>query len=70
MARTGGDPEEGFELEIFDRWGHAHWRTTDTQERWNGASLPIGVYVYTMRMRNPCVPTEELTRKGTVALIR
>ncbi len=63
-------PEEGFELEIFDRWGHAHWRTTDTQERWNGASLPIGVYVYTMRMRNPCVPTEELTRKGTVALIR
>lgn len=63
-------PEDGYELQVFDRWGEAHWHSTDTQERWNGGSLPIGVYVYTMRMRNPCIPTEELTRKGTVALIR
>ncbi|MBX2974267.1 MAG: gliding motility-associated C-terminal domain-containing protein, partial [Flavobacteriales bacterium] len=63
-------PEEGYELQVFDRWGHAHWRTTDIHERWTGASLPAGVYVYTMRMRDPCEPTKEIARKGTVSLIR
>lgn len=63
-------PETGFELEIYDRWGSAHWRSTDTQLKWDGSQLPIGVYVYTMRMRDPCEPTKEITNKGFVTLVR
>lgn len=63
-------PEIGYEVEVFDRWGSAHWRTTDTQLKWNGSALPHDVYVYTMRMRDPCEPTKEITKKGFVTLIR
>jgi len=63
-------PENGFELQLFDRWGAGLWSTTDTQEKWNGANLPIGVYVYTMRMRDPCEPTKEVATKGVLTLVR
>lgn len=63
-------PENGFELQLFDRWGTNLWASNDTQEKWDGAALPEGVYVYTMRMRDPCEPTNEVARKGLVTLIR
>ncbi len=63
-------PDRGFELQIFDRWGEGLWRTTDTMDKWNGADLPTGIYVYTMRMRDPCEPTNEVARKGFVTLLR
>lgn len=63
-------PETGYEVEVYDRWGTAHWRTTDTKDRWDGSALPLGVYIYTMRMRDPCEPTKELTKKGFVTLLR
>lgn len=63
-------PEEDFDLEVFDRWGYSHWHTTDTQDRWTGLALPTGVYIYTVRMRNPCMPLETITRQGTVTLVR
>ena len=63
-------PETGYEVEVYDRWGTAHWRTTDTKDRWDGSALPIGIYVYTMRMRDPCEPTKEITKKGFVTLLR
>lgn len=63
-------PEAGYEVQIFDRWGESLWQTTDTDQRWDGASLPPGVYVYSMHMRDPCEPTDELKRIGTVTLVR
>ncbi len=63
-------PENGYELMLFDRWGTHFWSTRDTQEKWDGSSFPTGVYVYTMRMRDPCEPTNEVAKKGTVTLLR
>ncbi|MBP8879157.1 MAG: gliding motility-associated C-terminal domain-containing protein, partial [Flavobacteriales bacterium] len=63
-------PEDGFEVQLFDRWGVSQWASIDTQAKWDGSLLPVGVYVYTMRHRDPCEPTQEVARNGTVTLIR
>ena len=63
-------PEAGYEVQLFDRWGANLWATTDTQEKWDGAEQPIGVYLYTMRMRDPCEGTKEITKNGFVTLVR
>ncbi|MBK7383076.1 MAG: gliding motility-associated C-terminal domain-containing protein [Flavobacteriales bacterium] len=63
-------PGTGFELNLFDRWGASVWSTTNPLEQWDGDGLPVDVYVYTMRMRDPCVPTNEITRTGHVSLVR
>ncbi|MBL7951234.1 MAG: gliding motility-associated C-terminal domain-containing protein [Flavobacteriales bacterium] len=63
-------PDNGFELLLFDRWGTNLWITRDTQAKWDGSTFPPGVYVYTMRMRDPCEPTNEVARKGIVTLVR
>jgi gliding motility-associated-like protein len=63
-------PELGFELMLFDRWGQSLWATTDPLEQWDGAGLPMGVYVYTMKMRDPCSATNEIVKSGHVTLFR
>jgi len=67
-------PEAGYQVEIYDRWGHNVWTTTDPTEQWdgtfNGGALPIGVYPYTMKHRDPCEPTTEVSRRGHVTVIR
>lgn len=63
-------PDLDYQVQIFDRWGKLLWTTTDTFEKWDGAKLPLGVYVYVMHMRDPCDPRSELTRKGFVTLVR
>jgi gliding motility-associated-like protein len=63
-------PSAGFEIMIFDRWGEIIWTTTDTQAKWDGAGLPNGVYGYTMRMRDPCNPKNEIARDGIITLVR
>lgn len=63
-------PEQGFEIRLFDRWGHLVWTTNDPQGAWDGASLPTGVYGYTMRMQDPCKPTDDIERNGFVTLFR
>ncbi|MCB0764098.1 MAG: gliding motility-associated C-terminal domain-containing protein, partial [Flavobacteriales bacterium] len=63
-------PDAGFEIQVFARSGERLWSTTDTQAKWDGASLPIGVYPYTMRMRDPCKPTDEVARNGFVTIVR
>jgi len=63
-------PSAGFEIMIFDRWGKILWTTTDTQAKWDGAGLPVGVYGYTMRMRDPCKPEDEIARDGIITLVR
>lgn len=67
-------PNTGFELRLFDRWGVEQWATVDPQAQWDGTfgggEAPLGVYVYTMKMRDPCEPTNEITSKGHVTLFR
>lgn len=62
--------DHGFELHLFDRWGASLWVTKDPMAKWSGADLPAGVYVYTMRMRDPCEPTNEVAKTGQVLLLR
>lgn len=40
-----------YELAIFDRWGHEHFRTVDTKEGWDGSGLPQGTYLYMARVK-------------------
>ncbi len=60
----------GYELRVFDRWGVNHWATKDPLEKWDGGDLPVGMYIYTMRMRDPCELTNEVATKGYVMLVR
>lgn len=64
----------GFELLVFDRWGTQLWGTIDPLDQWDGtaggSAVPMGVYPYTMRMRDPCEPTNQITSKGHVTLFR
>ena len=57
---------------VFNRWGE---RIFNTSERWagwdgriNGALQATGIYVWTIRIKDPS--GEMITRKGTAALIR
>lgn len=63
-------PEPGYELHLFDRWGATVWSTADIADRWDGTGLPEGVYVFFMRMRDPCEPATEVERHGHVTLVR
>lgn len=63
-------PDTGFELVLYDRWGSTVWSTTDPQEQWDGGTTPMGVYPYTMRMRDPCEPTKEIAKTGHLTLFR
>lgn len=63
-------PDLSYQVQLFDRWGASLWATTDTQARWDGAGLPNGVYVYTMRMRDPCEPKQVVSKNGFVTLVR
>jgi gliding motility-associated-like protein len=63
-------PELGYEVQLFDRWGHSLWASADTQEKWDGAALPDGVYVYMLHMKDPCDPNKKLEKNGFVTLLR
>ncbi|MBK7944795.1 MAG: gliding motility-associated C-terminal domain-containing protein [Flavobacteriales bacterium] len=63
-------PETGFELKVYDRWGILQWQSTNPLEQWDGTDMPMGVYPYTMRMRDPCQPTNEITKTGHVTVFR
>ncbi len=66
--------DTGFELHVYDRWGVELWSTIDPEEQWDGSAdggqVPLGVYVYTMKMRDPCEPTNEITSTGHVTIFR
>ena len=52
----GIDLEGGYEMIIYDRWGHIIFKTNDITKGWdgtkNGVSLPQDVYVYKIRYRD------------------
>ncbi len=67
-------PDDDFELHVTDRWGAEIWSTINPQEQWDGTAgggpLPIGVYIYSLRMLDPCEPTNHLVTTGHVTLLR
>lgn len=63
-------PELGYELRLYNRWGESIWSTTNPQEQWDGAGVPMGVYIYTMKMRDPCSPTNEIVKRGHLTIFR
>ncbi|MGB6047976.1 MAG: gliding motility-associated C-terminal domain-containing protein [Flavobacteriales bacterium] len=63
-------PDLDYQVQVFNRWGELLWATTNTDEKWDGDNLPMGVYVYQMKMRDPCNPTAEMERRGFVTLFR
>ena len=63
-------PDLDYQVQVFNRWGEQIWGTIDTEEKWDGDNLPMGVYVYQMKMRDPCNPTVEVDRRGFVTLFR
>jgi len=63
-------PGLNYQVEVFDRWGNGLWTASDPLQKWDGASLPTGVYVYRMTMRDPCDPASDLERNGFITLLR
>jgi len=67
-------PEDGFELRLYDRWGIEIWGTDDPNAQWDGNigsnAAPVGVYAYTVRRRDPCAPTREISGTGHLTVVR
>ena len=63
-------PDLDYQVQVFDRWGELLWGTKDTEEKWSGDDLPMGVYVYVVHMRDPCNPMDAVDKYGTVTLFR
>ncbi len=63
-----------YSLQIYDRWGHPVFNTSDPNEAWNGnfnnngAQAPIGAYVYVLKLNS--LEGKEFVKRGTVTLIR
>jgi gliding motility-associated-like protein len=64
--------EDGYQLEIWDRWGKNLWKTNDITERWTGKidenRLPAGVYVWVLKYKDPV--GKDYKMRGTVTLVR
>jgi gliding motility-associated-like protein len=66
--------EKSFEMEIFDRWGHLVYRTTDVSRGWDGTfqnkgdtPLKEGVYVFRIRFRD--LEGKAHQKSGTVSML-
>lgn len=57
-----------FELSIYDRWGAIIFTTTNLREAWNGNGVPIGVYIWKVRMKDTTGQERQAT--GHVTLVR
>jgi gliding motility-associated-like protein len=60
-------------LEIFDRWGRVVHRSSDPTAAWDGRSageeVPIGTYVWTLRVSDP-LTRRQFRERGHVELVR
>jgi gliding motility-associated-like protein len=67
-------PALGYEVVVYDRWGRQLWISNDPFGQWdglfNGSPVPVGVYAYTMRHRDPCQATDEIRSSGHVTVVR
>lgn len=41
-----------YEITIFNRWGGIVYRTNQVQRTWNPSSAPIGIYIFTAKIRD------------------
>ncbi len=57
-----------YNLKIFDRWGAKIFESNNTEEGWDGANKPAGVYVYLITYRNARGEFRE--QKGTILLLQ
>ncbi|MEN8226111.1 MAG: gliding motility-associated C-terminal domain-containing protein, partial [Bacteroidota bacterium] len=73
LPRIKGIGDDGYLMQIFDRWGHLLFQTNDKNEGWNGRNsdgrlYPAGVYVYKLDLTYES--GEKTTVVGDVTLIR
>lgn len=67
-----GLDHHSYELEIFDRWGHSLFRSTDSRKGWDGTqgNEDIKPDVYTFRISFKDLEGTAHTKTGHVSLIR
>lgn len=65
----GVEVVDQFDFCIYNRWGQKVFETGDKSQGWDGASQPVGAYVYTLRFRYE-ITKQVYTMSGTVTLIR
>ena len=69
-----GINDEGYEMQIYNRWGDLIYRTTEQEGYWDGTikrsnnQAPQGVYLYLLTVRD--FKKEAHYMQGTVTLIR
>ncbi len=73
LPRIKGVRDDGFNMQIFDRWGHLLFESTNKNVGWNGRDAsgrlyPMGVYVYKLEL--VFVSGQQTTIVGDVTLIR
>lgn len=65
---------ESYQIEIFDRWGHSIFKSTDPDSGWNGSfhnkgeSVKTGTYVYLMSYRGADGKTYK--KNGHISLLK
>ena len=74
---TGQHPENGYRMEIFDRWGNMVFKTTDVNEAWDGSingqsydandrtSDVFHYYIYVKKMTN-----EDFEYLGNITILK
>jgi gliding motility-associated-like protein len=64
--------EEGYQLEIWDRWGKNVWTSNVLGEQWDGKiagkRAPAAVYVWVLKYKDPA--GKDFKRRGQVTLVR
>ena len=74
LPRIKGVRDDGFMMQVFDRWGHLLFESNDKTKGWNGRHhgtgklMPGGVYVYKLEL--VYVSGEQTTIVGDINLIR
>ena len=67
-----GTPYEGYELQLFNRWGKRVFYSQALEDCWDGRyqneEQSMGVYVYTLRTFD--CQGREVVRSGGVTLVR
>jgi gliding motility-associated-like protein len=65
---------KSYEMEVFDRWGHAIFRTTDVSKGWDGSVgnkgeiLKEGVYIYKIRYKD--LDGNAYSKMGHVSMLK
>jgi len=74
LPRIKGVRDDGFMMQVFDRWGHLLFESNDKTVGWNGRHynsgklMPAGVYVYKLEL--VYLSGEQTTIVGDINLIR